>query len=394
VTGLLAAGTALFLSLAGDFAIRVTFGDRFLGAAPLLSVLSIAMMGMSITNLMVIFHVAAGTKAYQLLWGVAAIEIGLIGMFHSTPLEIALVVMWVSLFVAVTGFATARSVARFQRPLAKLPANLSIVDARPESDDPPEVSVIVPSINVGVSLSPVLIAIDGAIKDIGRPYEIIVVSDGSPQGWEELLDDVPGRPFRVVHYDQRRGKGMALRVGMARAQGRYIAFIDSDGELDAREFGNFLRIMELYDADLVIGSKRHPLSRVRYPLSRRLMSFAYQMLCRLLFGLNIRDTQTGMKLIKRDVLNKVLPRLLEKRFAFDLEFLVVARQLGFRRVFEAPVSLDHTFTSTVDVTAVARIFLDTAAIFYRRFILQYYSSSPFESTLDEPLSETGAPFSA
>ena len=171
---------------------------------------------------------------------------------------------------------------------------------------------------------------------------------------------------------------MALRVGLTRARGRHVAFIDSDGELDPAEFGNFLQIMELYDPDLVIGSKQHPLSRVSYPLSRRLMSLTYQLLCRLLFGLNVRDTQTGMKLIRQDVLTAVLPRLLEKRFAFDLEFLVVARQLGFRRVFEAPVNLDYKFSSTVDLVAATRILLDTAAIFYRRYVLQYYSSSPFQ----------------
>jgi hypothetical protein len=98
----------------------------------------------------------------------------------------------------------------------------------------------------------------------------------------------------------------------------------------------------------------------------------------LLFGLNVRDTQTGMKLIRREVLEAVLPRLLEKRFAFDLEFLVVAKQLGFGRLFEAPVTLDHKFASTVNPAAIVRILLDTAAIFYRRYLLDYYASSGFE----------------
>lgn len=378
VTALLAGMTAVLLSLAGDAAIRVTFGPRFLGAAPLLAVLSVAMVGMSVTNLMVIFHVAAGTKAYQALWVIAAIETGLIAGFHSSALEIAMVVMWVSLLTAVAAFATARSVARFERPLAKLPTDIIVLGAHTHQGPAPDLSLIIPSVEVGRALAPSLRAVDEAISSLGRSYEIIVVSDGSKKGWESVLDDVPGS-ISIVHYNDRRGKGMALRVGLTRAQGRHVAFIDSDGELDPTEFGNFLQIMELYDPDLVIGSKRHPLSRVSYPMSRRLMSLAYQLLCRLLFGLNVRDTQTGMKLIRQDVLTAVLPRLLEKRFAFDLEFLVVARQLGFRRVFEAPVNLDHKFSSTVDLVAATRILLDTAAIFYRRYVLQYYSSSPFQS---------------
>ena len=64
--------------------------------------------------------------------------------------------------------------------------------------------------------------------------------------------------------------------------------------------------------------------------------------------MNVRDTQTGLKLIRRDVLAAVLPRMLEKRYAFDLEFLVVARSLGFARVFEAPVRIDYRFASHVN----------------------------------------------
>jgi hypothetical protein len=122
----------------------------------------------------------------------------------------------------------------------------------------------------------------------------------------------------------------------------------------------------------VIGSKRHPLSNVDYPITRRVMSWCYQRLVRILFGLNVRDTQTGMKLIRRNVLDAVLPRMLEKRFAFDLEFLVVAKRLGHSRFLEAPVRLDYKFASSVSPRAVFRILVDTAAIFYRLYILRFY----------------------
>jgi hypothetical protein len=106
------------------------------------------------------------------------------------------------------------------------------------------------------------------------------------------------------------------------------------------------------------------------------MSWLYQRLVRLLFGLDVTDTQTGMKLVRRDVLDAVLPRMVEKRFAFDLEFLVVARRLGYVRVLEAPVHLDYQFRSSVDVRAVLNILLDTAAIFYRKYILRFYDDPP------------------
>ena len=130
--------------------------------------------------------------------------------------------------------------------------------------------------------------------------------------------------------------------------------------------------MDLYDPDIVVGSKRHPLSDVYYPPLRRLLSSTYHRLTRLLFRVKVRDTQTGFKLIRRDVLASVLPRLLEKRYAFDLEFLVVARSLGYKRVFEAPVQIDYKFASHVNPSAAVRIGLDTLAIFYRHYILNTY----------------------
>jgi glycosyltransferase involved in cell wall biosynthesis len=131
-------------------------------------------------------------------------------------------------------------------------------------------------------------------------------------------------------------------------------------------------VMKLYEPDIVLGSKRHPLSEVQYPPLRRLLSWSYHKLARVLFRVNVRDTQTGFKLIRRDVLAAVLPRMLEKRYAFDLEFLVVARSLGFTRVFEAPVRIQYRFASQVDLRSVLGIGLDTLAIFYRHYILNTY----------------------
>jgi glycosyltransferase involved in cell wall biosynthesis len=181
-----------------------------------------------------------------------------------------------------------------------------------------------------------------------------------------------------LHYPDRVGKGHALRVGLAEARGRYVAFIDGDGDIDPEGLRPFLALMELYSPDIVLGSKRHPLSEVDYPLIRRVLSWMYHALGRVLFRVNVSDTQTGLKLIRRDVLAAVLPRMLEKRYAFDLELLVVARSLGYSRVFEAPVRINYRFSSQVDVGAAARILLDTLAIFYRRYVLETYRQKPGE----------------
>jgi hypothetical protein len=103
-----------------------------------------------------------------------------------------------------------------------------------------------------------------------------------------------------------------------------------------------------------------------------------------LFNLNVRDTQTGLKLFRRQVLREALPLLAIKKFAFDLELLVVARQLGYRKIVEAPISLDYQFQSTVNLGAAWRVLWDTAAIFYRLRILRYYQHRKLQLAETEP----------
>ena len=84
--------------------------------------------------------------------------------------------------------------------------------------------------------------------------------------------------------------------------------------------------------DFAIGSKRHADSVVHYPRSRRIASWLYQQLNRVLFRLDVRDTQVGVKVFSRGVVDEVVPLLLVKQFAFDLELLAVATALGHGRI--------------------------------------------------------------
>jgi hypothetical protein len=179
---------------------------------------------------------------------------------------------------------------------------------------------------------------------------------------------------RALRYDRNMGKGYALRTGTAAATGRWVAWIDSDLDLDPTRIGDFLDRARREELDVVVGSKRHPDSEVAYPTRRRVYSWLYQQLVRLMFQLDVRDTQVGMKLFRREVLDEVMPVVLVKRYAFDLEVLAVARSFGFRRITEAPIRLDWQFTASgVDPRAIAHALWDTAAVFYRLRLLRFYA---------------------
>ena len=207
----------------------------------------------------------------------------------------------------------------------------------------------------------------------GPEVELIVVSDGSLDDTAERLLAAREPGTRVIHYDRNLGKGYAVKVGALAAHGQWIALVDADLDLDPASIPDFLDAARRDELDFAIGSKRHPESIVHYPRSRRIASWWYQQLNRLLFRLDVHDTQVGLKVFSRGVVDDVVPLLLVKRFAFDLELLAVAHALGHERVRELPVRLEYRFSgSQLRSRAVVRALVDTAAIFYRLRVLHTY----------------------
>jgi glycosyltransferase involved in cell wall biosynthesis len=188
------------------------------------------------------------------------------------------------------------------------------------------------------------------------------------------------RAYRAVPAQPRQRQRAHLRYGVSK--GEYVAFLDADMDLHPEQLEEFFAIMKARDADVVIGSKFHPQSKVEYPRLRRIYSFFYFMLVRSLFGLPVRDTQTGIKLFKREVLERVLPRVLVKRFAFDLELLANVHHFGYR-IVEAPVVVNfNRVCSRLRLAAVWNVFVDTLAIFYRMRILRYYDQPRRSNKID------------
>jgi glycosyltransferase involved in cell wall biosynthesis len=237
-----------------------------------------------------------------------------------------------------------------------------------------QLSVVTPVFNGAAFIAEnvEIIRRDLAAADI--PYELIVVSDGSVDETFERAVAAGHPEVRVLHYDRNLGKGYAVKLGLLAARAPFVGFIDSDLDLHPAELPRYHRELLERRLDAAIGSKRHPDSSVDYPRRRRVYSWLYQQLIRVLFRLDVRDTQVGIKVLRRELVDAVVPHLLVKRYAFDLELLAVARDAGFRRIEELPVRLEYGFTGKTGISplAVAQALVDTAAIFYRLRILRYY----------------------
>lgn len=243
-------------------------------------------------------------------------------------------------------------------------------------------SVIVPAYKQEKTIVKDLKNIDRVLRQIRYDYEIICVVDGKVDKTFEKARRIHSARIKIFAYEENHGKGFAVRYGMARAKGDPIAFIDAGMEIDPNGLSLILEHMEWYEADIVVGSKRHPVSQVEYPWKRKLVSFCYQLFVRFFTGLNVRDTQAGLKIFRREVLEKILGRLLVKRYCFDLEILVVAYHLGFKRIYEAPVKLKFRFADLTHAVSLKDFFkpnglwysfVDTLAIVYRLKLLHYYN---------------------
>ena len=369
VVAALAFGAAAVVVAGSTVVIGMLFGSDYAASTAVVGVLAVAGAFLAVTALLMHFHLARQSRgAASLSWAGVAFAIAAGAVFHSSTLALGLVVL------AATGMVAGVMLWSAFRADADADALTSGTGrelwdlSQPDLD----VTVVVPFYNPGPRFRPNIDRLVEVLSSSGSSFEIIAVSDGCTDGSDGCLEGLDQRLVRFVSLPRNRGKGQAVRMGLAMGRGRYLGFIDSDGDLDPALLLPFLTLVDLYEPDVVLGSKRHPLSDLDYPPVRRLYSWGYQQLVRFLFRLNVRDTQTGLKLVRREVLAEALPRMVEKRFAFDLELLVVARRLGFTRFVEAPVAIEERFSSTISLRSIRPMLVDTLAIFYRLRILGFY----------------------
>jgi len=244
----------------------------------------------------------------------------------------------------------------------------------------PVLSIIVPAFKKEATIVRDLTQILKTTANIRYPSEIICVVDGQVDSTFSKAQGLAATQnrLRVYGYPTNKGKGHAVRYGMAHSRGKIIAFLDAGMEINPNSLSMILEHFEWYAADIVVGSKRHPVSKVNWTPQRKLFSYGYQLGTRLLFGLKVKDTQAGLKVYRKEVLEQVLPRLIVKRYAFDVEILAVAQHLGFHRMYEAPIELTFgadTSTSAASLRHILNMLIDTLAIFYRLRILHYYDDS-------------------
>jgi glycosyltransferase involved in cell wall biosynthesis len=225
-------------------------------------------------------------------------------------------------------------------------------------------SVIIPAFNEGQHIHANILRVCETLQ--GLNFEVIVVDDGSLDRTFQESQRAAEAGYSVVAVRQPAncGKGAALFHGFKFASGEYIAFLDADLEIQPEYVKHFLRRLQEANADLIIGTKLPKIDQV--PVVRRIMSLVYREFVSLLFGLSLRETQTGIKLFRREVLEVCIPRLRVSRFAFDVELLVAASRFGYQ-IIEYPVEVGFSRKSSlqrIKPRQIAGQLWDTLLIYY------------------------------
>lgn len=236
----------------------------------------------------------------------------------------------------------------------------------------PVVSFVLPAYNEAEFIEDVLERLESTANGRGLSYEVVVVDDGS-------VDDTRLRAIRyatrnghvkVVGYKKNVGKGHAVKTGFWKAAGDAVVFVDSDSDVDVTQIRQYVDALKF--GDIVVGSKWHSDSAVETPLIRKILSRGFNVLARLLTGVQVGDTQTGIKAVKRDVFVDVFKRLSVKRYAFDVELLVLAKLYDLK-IVEFPVKLK--LNGLFSLSEVWRMLLDLLGISYRLRIKKWYQRS-------------------
>ena len=231
-----------------------------------------------------------------------------------------------------------------------------------------KLSVVMPAYNEGCNIFNNLMTVSACLKEFCPEYEVVAVNDGSKDQTEAEIVRAAheDKHIKAVSYKDNQGKGHAIKEGVDAASGDVIAFLDADLDIAPSHLKLYLQEMEKQNADIVIGSKMHKDSKLEYPAARRFVSFCYYVILKILFRLNVKDTQTGIKVFRADAVKRIIGMVKTHGYAYDIEILAVAARFGYK-IIEQPVELKYTRRESfgrIRLKDILKMASDTFRIFF------------------------------
>ncbi len=224
---------------------------------------------------------------------------------------------------------------------------------------PPKLSIVVPAFNEAARLEQSLRKIVEYLRERREASEVLVVDDGSQDNTAAIAREVAGESapvsVRVIRYDENRGKGYAVRLGLLEAQANVVLFSDADLSTPITETPRLIDPIRNGEFDLTFGSRAldRKLIGVHQPWRREQGGRVFNLIVRIATGLPFWDTQCGFKAFRMSVCRPLIEAAQIDRFGFDVELIYLAH-LAQLRLREIPVRWDHTAGGPLDDSGTYR----------------------------------------
>ncbi len=219
-------------------------------------------------------------------------------------------------------------------------------------------SLVIPAFNEEKRIGKVL---DILLKEL-KEYEIIVVDDGSK---DKTADIAFSKGVKVIRNKKNMGKGYAVKIGFLAANGDYIGFVDSDNSLHPRYIKKVFDSLHNFDVAIASRYLKDSKIKIKQPLERIIASRFFNIfVARLLFGLDISDTQCGCKAARKEVAKYLAKKTISNEFEFDVEMLWRAKLKKYR-IKEVSVIWNHEKHSKFNLSKGPKMILSLIKIRFR-----------------------------
>ena len=235
-----------------------------------------------------------------------------------------------------------------------------------------KLSIVIPCYNESKDIASNVEKVKSYLLDKKIDHELILVNDGSKDNTKEVIEAIPG--VKALSYEKNRGKGGAVKYGIEHATGDYVLFMDADLSTDISAIEKVIELVPSYD--LIIGSRhaKDSVIKKKQPWTRVFIGWCCRVLVKMLFHTKLKDTQCGFKAMRIDAAKKIANKQLVTNFAFDVEYIYIAR-LNNLSMYELGIVWSDDRGSTVNpIKSSLKFFRDI--FFIRRHKKSYFFDKP------------------
>ena len=191
------------------------------------------------------------------------------------------------------------------------------------------ISILIPAYNEEKRIKPFLKELKAFLKTFKKPYEVLLVNDGSTDKTVDVVKSYSIPNLRIVSHERNRGKGAAIKTGLLKARGEKIMFMDADGSIPAKEIEKMDKLLDHHH--FATGSRIIKGSKItcKQPIHRIIAGRVFNQIVNWMFDVGTKDTLCGFKGVRKDLGKKLAKKMISTGWEFDVELLARTKKMGY-----------------------------------------------------------------